>query len=102
MEHTAAEPLRTGAPSQPRPRRSGRSETRVQPRPHTRVARSCRRPPRRGGPIPRHARRARRLTARRAPHARVPGRATLFVTPELVALLRSFGVRVTEDEAHVN
>ena len=92
---TAAAGLRTPAPSHSQPRKCRPRETLALSRLRIPAARSCLCLALRGPPGRRRAQRAHRPATGRAPDAPVPGRATLSLTPEPVAMLRSFDRRMT-------
>src|SRR6476646_1465024 len=92
---TAAAGLRTPAPSHSQPRKCRPRETLALSRLRIPAARSCLCLAPRGPPRRPRSQRAHRPATGRAPRVHAPGQATLFLTPELVAMLRSFDRRMT-------
>src|SRR6478672_7423578 len=92
---TAAAEPRTPAPSHSQPRKCRPRETLALSRLRIPTVRSCLCLALRGSPGRLRAQRAHRPATGRAPRVHAPGRATLFLTPELVAMLRSFDRRMT-------
>src|SRR5689334_231397 len=92
---TAVAEPRTPSPSHSQPRKCRPRETLALFRLRIPTARSCLCLALRGPPGRPRAQRAHRPATGRAPRVHAPGRATLFLTPELVATLRSFDRRMT-------